>query len=78
MKSQRIVDELVLDGGLELLKQLDKLVDLEAITFDELLLVAHDGLLEGLVHTLRRLFDIEQQLLYEIFGLFDSIKRHFH
>jgi hypothetical protein len=78
LKSQRVVDEFVLDGGFELLEQLDKLVDFESITFDELLLVAHDGLFEGLVHTFRRLFDIEQQLLYEIFGLFDSIKRHFH
>lgn len=60
LQGKSVVDELVLDGGLELLEQLDQLIDLYLVALHELLLVTHDSALESLVHALCRLLNVQQ------------------
>lgn len=70
LEGESVVDELVLDGRLELLEQLDQLIDLDLVAFHKLLLVTHDRALECLVHALRRLLNVHQEPLYETLRLF--------
>jgi hypothetical protein len=69
-----VVDELILNGRLELLEQLDELVDLDLVALDKLLLMADYGLLEALVHALRGLLDTAQQTLDQVLRLLHRIE----
>ena len=59
MKGKRVVDELVLDGGLELFEQFDEFIDLDLVALHELLLVTQHSLLKCLVNALSCLFDVQ-------------------
>jgi hypothetical protein len=58
LQGEGIIDELVLDSGLELFEQFDQFIDLDLVALHELLLMSQHGPLEALVHTLSRLLDI--------------------
>jgi hypothetical protein len=78
LECERVIDELVLDGGLELLEQLDQLIDLDLVALHELLLVPQHRPLEALVHALSRLLDVQQQSLYQTLRLLHGIERNLH
>lgn len=78
LEGECVIDELVLNGGLKLLEQLDQLIDLDLVTLHELLLMTQHRPLEALVHTLSRLLDVHQQSLNQTFRLLHRIERNLH
>jgi hypothetical protein len=71
---ESVVDELILNGRLQLFEQLDELVDFDLVALDKLLLMADNGLLEALVHVLRGLLDTAQQTLDQVLRLLHRIE----
>jgi hypothetical protein len=76
LQGKGVVDELVLDGGLELFEQFDQFVDLYLVAFHELLLVPHHRPLEALIHALRCLLDRQQKPLDKPLRFLHRIERN--
>lgn len=68
-------DELVLDGLLELVEELDQVHHLALVGFDEVLLVLEDGLLAAPVHGGGGFLDVEEQLFDLALGLLHHVPR---